>query len=96
MKKAAFILSIIFISFLLCPTVVLIIDKHTDVSYVFSMTEEEQSKENKLTSKFVYSDEHYNQDEMEILAQKKFSCYRIKKDVNLLHLEVISPPPELA
>lgn len=96
MIKVAYILSIIFIGFLLCPTVVLIIDKNSDVSYVFSMTEEEQSKENKLPSEFVYNDEHFNQEAMEILAQNKFSCYRIKKDVNLLHLEVISPPPEIA
>lgn len=96
MIKAAYILSIIFLGFLLCPTVVLIIDKNSDVSYIFSMTEEEQSKENKLPSEFVHFDDHFNQDEMEILAQKKYTCYRIKKDVNLLHLEVISPPPETA
>lgn len=96
MIRAASILLIIFIGFLLVPTVVLIIDKHTDVSYVFSLTEEEQSKENKLPSEFVHIDEHFNQDEMEILALKKYTCYRIKKDANLLHLEVISPPPEIA
>ncbi len=80
----------------MAPTVVLIIDKHSDVSFVFSMSEEEQTKENKLPSEFVNFDEHFNHDEMEILARKKYTCYRIKKDVNLLHLEVFSPPPEIS
>jgi len=75
---------------------VVIIDKHTDVSYVFSMTEEEQSKEGKTFSKFTFHENYSNHLSIYFLSNKKDIGYKVKTDLDLLYPEVISPPPDIA
>ncbi len=96
MKKTAGILAFLFISFLLCPTIVVIIDKHSDVSYVFSMTEEEQSKEGKTLTEFTFHENDSKHLSIYFLSNKKVVAYKVKKDLDLLYPEVISPPPDVA
>jgi hypothetical protein len=96
MKNIAGILAFLFISFLLCPTIVVIIDKHSDVSYVFSMTEEEQSKEGKTLTEFTFHENDSNHLSIDFLSNRKIISYKVKKDLDLLYPEVISPPPDIA
>lgn len=96
MKKTAGLLAFLFISFLLCPTIVVIIDKHSDISYVFSMTEEEQSKEGKTLTEFTFHENYTNHLSIGLLSKKKVIAYKVKSDLDLLYPEVISPPPDIA
>lgn len=96
MKKTASLLAFLFISFLLCPTIVVIIDKNSDVSYVFSMTEEEQSKEGKNLTKFTFHENDASHFSIGLLSKKKVIAYKVKNDLDLLYPEVISPPPDIA
>lgn len=96
MKKTAGLLAFLFISFLLCPTIVVIIDKHSDVSYVFTMAEEEQSKEVKTPAKFTFHENDANHFSIGLRSKKKVIAYKVKNDLDLLYPEVISPPPDIA
>lgn len=96
MEKTANILAFLFISFLLCPTILVIIDKHSDVSYVFSMAEEEQSKEGKKLTEFTFHENDKNHFNIGFLSNKKVIAYKVKSDFDLLYSEVISPPPDIA
>lgn len=74
----------------------MIIDKHSDVSYVFSMTEEEQSNEGKTLTEFTFHENHTNFFSIDLLSKKKLISYTVKSDLDLLYPEVISPPPDIA
>jgi len=93
--KTAYILVFIFVSFLTVPTVVVLIDKHTDISYVFSSTEEEHAKNN-INIEFTFNDHRSNQFSIDFLSKKAIIWHKEKHDLQSLYPEVISPPPELA
>jgi len=82
------------VTFLTAPTVVVLIDNHTDISFVFSNTEEEQTKTN-LSSEFVFSQSNSNQHSIELLSNKSLIKSKMMHHVQSLYPEVISPPPDL-
>ncbi len=95
MLKTAYILVFIFVSFLTAPTIVVLIDNHTDISFVFSNTEEEQTKNN-ISTEFVFNEAGVNQLSIEFLRKKTLIIDKERHDLQSLYPEVISPPPDLA
>ncbi len=81
-------------SFLTAPTIVVLIDNHTDISFVFSMTEEEQTKNN-ISTEFVYNETKSNQLSHEFLSKKSMIIDKEKHDAQSLYPEIVSPPPDL-
>ncbi len=95
MLKTAYILVFIFVSFLTAPSIVLLIDNHTDISFVYSTTEEEQAKNN-ISTEFVFNETKANQLSIELLRKKSLIRDKERHDLQSLYPEVISQPPELA
>tara|TARA_R100000935_G_scaffold36046_1_gene56765 strand:+ start:228 stop:515 length:288 start_codon:yes stop_codon:yes gene_type:complete len=95
MLKTAYILVFIFVSFLTAPTIVLLVDNHTDISFVYSTTEEEQAKNN-ISTEFVFNETKANQLSIELLSKKSLIRDKERHDLQSLYPEVISQPPELA
>ncbi|SDR82932.1 hypothetical protein SAMN04487764_0787 [Gillisia sp. Hel1_33_143] len=94
MMKTAYILVFIFVSFLTVPTVVIIIDEHTDISFVFSTTEEEHAKNN-ITIEFTFNAPRTNQFSIDYLSKNIMIWHKEKHELQSLYPEVTSPPPEL-
>jgi len=92
--KTAYILIFIFVSFLTAPTVVVLIDNSTDISYIFSTTEEESK--NNISTEYTFNEARENQISIEFLRKKALINHLEKHDLQSLCLEVISPPPDLA
>ncbi|TVZ26228.1 hypothetical protein JM83_1182 [Gillisia sp. Hel_I_86] len=95
MLKTAKILVFIFVSFLTVPTIAVLIDNNTDISFVFSNTEEEQAKNN-ISIEFVFNETRANHLNIELLPKKSLIMDKERHDLQSLYPEVISPPPELA
>ena len=95
MLKKAYILVFIFVSFLTAPNVVMLIDNHTDISFVYSTTEEEQAKNN-ISTEFVFNETRCNQLSIELLRKKSLIKDKERENVKSLYPEVVSPPPKLA
>jgi len=91
----AYILIFIFVSFLTAPTIVVLIDNTTDISFVFSTTEEEQAKNN-ISTEFVFNETNTNQLSIEQLRKKMLITDKERHELQSLYPEVISQPPELA
>ena len=82
-------------SFLTVPTLVVLIDNHTDISFVYSTTEEEQAKNN-ISTEFIFNEIKENQMSIDFLSKKSMIIYITKHNLQALYFEVISPPPDLA
>ncbi len=82
-------------SFLTAPTIVVLIDNTTDISFVFSTTEEEQAKNN-ISTEFVFNETNTNQLSIEQLRKKMLITDKERHELQSLYPEVISQPPELA
>jgi hypothetical protein len=93
--KTAYILVFIFVSFLMVPTIVILIDNHTDISFVSSSAEEEQAKNN-VSLEFVYNETNPHQLSIDILLKKSLIIDKERHDVQSLYPEIILPPPDLA
>ena len=91
MKAKAILFLFIFISFLVIPTVVSIINHQVDVSFVFNMAEEEtkKAKEVELFSDFKNNDFPG----IDILKGAFFEYGNLS--FNPVYLNLISPPPKL-
>jgi len=83
------------VSFLTAPTIVVLIDNTTDISFVFSTTEEEQAKNN-ISTEFVFNETNTNQLSIEQLRKKMLITDKERHELQSLYPEVISQPPELA
>lgn len=93
MWKKAYILVFIFVSFLTAPTIVVLIDNHTDISFVYSTTEEEQTKNN-ISTEFTFNELKEKQFCESSLRKKSLIIHRGKQNLQTLYLEIISPPPD--
>jgi hypothetical protein len=94
-NKISIILSMIFLLFLVTPTVIAIVDDSIDISIFYAMSEEEENgiEKNKI-------------DEVLILQANTLECFfgnkKVKrhsayffKNYQKPHLNLISPPPDL-
>lgn len=95
MLKKAYILVFIFVSFLTVPTIVVLIDNHSDISFVYSTTEEEQAKNN-ISTEFVFNETRCKHLSIELLSKKLLIKDKERENVKSLYPEVVSPPPKLS
>lgn len=88
-------LSLTFLAFLAAPTVITLVDDSVDVSMYYAASEEEEKgcKKDKDIEKLFFET---LKNEVDLIAAKRedISTYFFKKYPKL-HLNLISPPPEL-
>ena len=90
MKAKAILFLFIFISFLVIPTVVSIINHQVDVSFVFSLAEEETKKGKEVE---LFSD--YKNNDFPVVDIFKGAFFEYDKlSFNPVYLNLISPPPK--
>lgn len=94
-KKVSLIMSIIFLSFLVTPSIIVVLDDSIDISLFYTVLEEEENgvEKNKI-------------DEVLILPRDTSESFFVSKKTNYHtayffkkyqkpHLNLISPPPDL-
>ena len=94
LKKVAYILSFIFLSFVAGPTVISLIDDTVDVSFAFTANEEENSSKNLASFESLIEEIYSNHASIEYLKTHQKENYSYKEDYHQVYLEVISPPPK--
>lgn len=94
MKKVAYILSFIFLSFVAGPTVISLIDDSVDVSFAFTANEEENSSKNIVSFESVVEETYSNHASIEYLRTHQKENHSHTKNYYQVYLEVISPPPK--
>ncbi len=93
-KILALGLSIVFVLFLILPTIVLIVQENTDIPIVFTTSsEEEKGNEKNLEFQMVVSKSITNPNNTSSLVLQKQVSY-FQKKYTKPHLNIIFPPPE--
>lgn len=77
------------------PTIVVLIDNHTDISFISSSAEEEQAKNN-VSLEYIHNETNAHQLSIDYLRKKSLIIDKERHDVQSLYPEIISPPPDLA
>lgn len=91
MKTKAILFLVIFASFLVAPTVVTFMDHQVDVSYVFSLAEEENKKSKEVE---LYAELRNNIFSALDIFKRTFIEYG-NLTIKPVYLNLISPPPKL-
>jgi hypothetical protein len=88
------ILSLVIVTFLAAPTVIIMLDKKADVSFFYSSAEEEEKGHEKTKDvEVLFSDLKVNETyPMSSLTQNNLGYYF--KTYPIPHLNLISPPPD--
>jgi len=77
------------------PTIVVLIDNNTDISFISSSAEEEQAKNN-VSLEYIHNETNSHQLSIDLLRKKSLIIDKERHDVQSLYPEIISPPPDLA
>jgi hypothetical protein len=93
LKKIAYILSFIFLSFVSGPTIISLIDDSVDISFAFTVNEEENSSKNLVSFESVIEENYSNHASIEYLKTHEKEGYSYSKNYHQVYLEVVSPPP---
>jgi len=94
-KKLAYILSFIFISFLVAPSIITIVNDQADISVAFNLDEEENSSKNQVDLEFHFAEIRKNEESI-LFHQKHDDEFHYKERNYLVILNVLSPPPKAA
>ena len=94
LKKIAYILSFIFLSFVSGPTIISLIDDSVDISFAFTVNEEENSSKNLVPFASVVEENYSNHESIEYLRTHQKQGYSYSKNYHQVYLEVVSPPPK--
>ncbi len=91
----AIFFSLLFLTLILAPTIVLVVDSSIDISFVYDMSEEEEEKGNENSKEFEklvvdFDVEVITLHTSEDLGDIGFTFKSYQKP----HLNLISPPPE--
>ena len=95
MKLFSKLLLIVFISFLSTPTVIMLIEKNTDISLFYSLAEEEIHKELKEIKAQVKQHFDYPFLDLKIDKNTAIISENLSRHDNISS-EIISPPPEFS
>ncbi|TYA60186.1 hypothetical protein [Formosa maritima] len=91
-KVVSICLSVIFLLFIVTPTVIMIVDDSIDISIIYSTSEEEERGHEKLKD-VLYSKEVSNESDLVFTSAENNLGYCFKKYPKP-HLNLISPPPQ--
>lgn len=95
MKKIAYLLLFIFVTFCATPTLVTLVDKEADISMAFTANEEENSSKNQIGFEYTLND-HRSSISIHFLQEQMANNHYYKKGYRLVFLDVLSPPPKQA
>ncbi|WBX73506.1 hypothetical protein PG913_11815 [Tenacibaculum pacificus] len=92
--KIALFFSILFMSLIVAPTIITLIDDNQDISYFFDLTEEEENNTKEgLKELKIYSNIDVNIFFKKI--KKRKNVIFNSKNYTSLYLKISTPPPEL-
>ena len=93
-KIVSITLAVIFLLFIVTPTVIIMVDDSIDVSMAFSTSEEEEKgNEKHLDIEILFSKLKTNESDI-VVAYSKNNLGYYYKQYPKPHLNLISPPPE--
>ncbi|CAN5411725.1 hypothetical protein BH23BAC2_BH23BAC2_02350 [soil metagenome] len=93
MKKTALFFLILFLGFIISPSLITYIDKTADISLAFTANEEETSAKNQVVFEcFIHTENKQDMGMCFLLSQSSLEHYYNKK-AGLVFLEIHSPPP---
>tara|TARA_B100000929_G_scaffold285515_1_gene269238 strand:- start:579 stop:869 length:291 start_codon:yes stop_codon:yes gene_type:complete len=96
MKFFAFVLGFIFITFLLTPTVISLIDRNVDISIAYNVNEEESSSKNQISLEYRLEEIVSNYESIHFLQIRKINGHYYKENGYKVFLSISLPPPKLA
>ena len=90
------LLSIIFLLFLVAPTVIVMVDDSVDISFFFTSSGEEEDKgvEKNKDLEVLFSESKMNETDF-VLNKTENNTWYFSKNYPKPHLNLISPPPEI-
>ena len=92
-SKIALFFSIIFLSFIIAPTIITMVDNSIDISFVYSNSEEESNNKIGEKEKIVFSS--IRVDDFAFSSTKKVSALtHSNKNYTKPYLNMVFPPPE--
>jgi hypothetical protein len=92
-NKIAVFFSILFLTFIIAPTIVTMIDSSIDISFIYSSSEEESENLKGEKEKLVFSTLNIN--EYNFSSTKRVSALtHVNKNYTKPHLGMVFPPPE--
>jgi len=93
-KIVSIFLSVIFLLFIVTPTIIIMVDDTIDISMAFSTSEEEeQENEKTLDIEVLFSNLKTNESDLVFTVSENNLGYYFK-NYPKPHLNLISPPPE--
>lgn len=95
MRKFAYILSFIFISFLFAPSIIAVVDQDADLSIAYAMNEEDTSAKNQVDLEFHFPELKTNEESILFHKEHDDEFHYKEKNYNVI-LNVLSPPPKKA
>ena len=94
MKTFAYILSFVFITFLMTPSVIALIDSTVDISIAYNVNEEESSTKNQITFEYTLEEMDSNYESIHYLQIRKVDGHHYTENFYDVVLAVTSPPPK--
>jgi len=86
-------LTLIFVAFIMAPTIIRLIDDSVDISIIYTTSEEEKGGEKIKEIEVLFFELKHSLDE-EVLSLNNSTSYYYFKNYLKPHLNLISPPPE--
>lgn len=92
-QRVSIVFGIIFVAFLVTPTIISIIDDSIDISVFYTSTEEEDKGFEKDKIDFIYLDNSFNQTDFCLKNSEDNLTYYSKK-YSKPYLNLLLPPPQ--
>ncbi len=96
MNKIAIFLAVLFVGFIVSPTLITYLDESVDISIAFTANEEENSAKNQIVFEFNIQDANPSSLSLHFLQEQAALNHSYKDGAKLITLDVISPPPKQA
>lgn len=96
MNKIAIFLGVLFVGFLMTPTIVTYLDENIDVSMAFTASEEENSAKTQIFFEYNIQDTNPGSLSLHFLQEQAAFNHFYNEGSMLIALDVLSPPPKQA
>lgn len=96
MNKIAIFLVVLFVGFLVTPTLITYLDESVDISMAFTASEEENSAKNQIGFEYNVQDSNTSTISLHFLQEQAALIHFYKDGAKLITLDVLSPPPKQA
>lgn len=96
MRKTAYLLLLLFVGFLVTPTIITYIDDSVDISMAFTASEEENSTKTPVGMEYTFHDPSPASISLTFLQEQAALNHSYKYGDRSVVLDVISPPPKKA